>query len=132
MFTRACAPPLAFHDDVSVNTTNEPTTHNRQPSLFDACPRQRLASLFHDLYATLAFRLVSFAPCVVCGIRARISLPGEEFVEVGFRAGVRMLELGLRGYAASRGSCGGCSLPRTREDPNLDRSRSRCRNCDCP
>ncbi len=43
---------------------------------------QRLAAVFHDLYATLAFKVRSFGQCYVCGIRTEVRLPEEDTVEV--------------------------------------------------
>uniref|UniRef100_A0A7S2W4C5 C2 domain-containing protein n=1 Tax=Mucochytrium quahogii TaxID=96639 RepID=A0A7S2W4C5_9STRA len=53
----------------------------------------QFSSLFHELYAMLVMKLVSFAPCVVCGIRIDLTTPAEYVVEVLLTATVHRIIL---------------------------------------
>lgn len=43
---------------------------------------QLLSSVFHDLYATLIYKVRAFAPCYICGVRPQIFLPDTNEVEI--------------------------------------------------
>jgi len=62
----------------------------------DATRQTRLntqfADLFHELHGMLAVKIMTFVPCIVCGIRSKVSIPSESIVEVLFTANIQKLE----------------------------------------
>lgn len=51
-------------------------------TMAQATMTRRLAKAFHDVHATLCFKLRGFAPCTVCSLKTHITLPEDGVVEL--------------------------------------------------
>ncbi|OQR94613.1 hypothetical protein ACHHYP_01091 [Achlya hypogyna] len=73
----ASAPGRNIHLFLSMKRVEWDEEHMRDTRL-----NVLFSQVFKNLFASILFKLRSFAPCVVCGLKTRVALAGENIIEV--------------------------------------------------